>query len=124
MTLQSFHSKKPTVNFIPYRGNFTRGIIANVYTKFDGTVDEAKKLYKNYYAEHPFTHISDTPVDVKQVVNTNKCLISLEVHEGNLLITSVIDNLTKGAAGQAVQNMNLMFGLDEKMGLGLKSVGM
>ena len=123
MTLESFHGKKPTVNFIPYRGNFTRGIIANVYTKFNGTIDEAKALYRNYYAEHPFTHISDSPVDVKQVINTNKCLISLEVHEGNLLITSVIDNLTKGAAGQAVQNMNLMFGLDEKMGLGLKSVG-
>ena len=124
MTLESFHGKKSTVNFIPYRGNFTRGIIANVYTKFEGTIEEAKALYRNYYAEHPFTHISDLPVDVKQVVNTNKCLISLEVHDGNLLITSVIDNLTKGAAGQAVQNMNLMFGLDEKMGLGLKSVGM
>ena len=123
MTLESFHGKKPTVNFIPYRGNFTRGIIANVYTKFEGTIEEAKTLYKNYYAEHPFTHISDSPVDIKQVINTNKCLISLEVHEGNLLITSVIDNLTKGAAGQAVQNMNLMFGLDEKMGLGLKSIG-
>jgi N-acetyl-gamma-glutamyl-phosphate reductase len=124
MTLRSFHGNKPTVNFIPYRGNFTRGIIANVYTKFEGTIEEAKTLYRNYYAQHPFTHLSDSPVDVKQVVNTNKCLISLEVHEGNLLITSVIDNLTKGAAGQAVQNMNLMFGLDEKMGLGLKSVGM
>jgi hypothetical protein len=87
-------------------------------------LEEAKTLYRNYYAEHPFTHISDVPVDVKQVVNTNKCLISLEVQEGNLLITSVIDNLTKGASGQAVQNMNLMFGLDEKTGLGLKSVGM
>jgi N-acetyl-gamma-glutamyl-phosphate reductase len=113
----------PTVNFIPYRGTFTRGIMANVYTKFAGTLEEAKTLYRNYYAEHAFTHISDSPVDVKQVVNTNKCLISLEVQEGNLLITSVIDNLTKGASGQAVQNMNLMFGLDEKMGLGLKSVG-
>lgn len=123
MILSSFHGNKPTVNFIPYRGNFTRGIIANVYTKFEGTIEKAKTLYQNYYAEHPFTHISDSPVDVKQVMNTNKCLISLEVHEGNLLITSVIDNLTKGAAGQAVQNMNLMFGLNEKMGLGLKSVG-
>ncbi len=110
-------------NFIPYRGNFTRGIMANVYTSFDGTLEDAKKLYKKYYETHPFTHISDKPVDVKQVVNTNKCLISLEVHNGNLLISSVIDNLTKGASGQAVQNMNLMFGLDEKTGLGLKSVG-
>ena len=124
MVISSFQGAKPTVNFIPYRGTFTRGIMANVYTKFAGTLEEATTLYRNYYAEHPFTHISDSPVDVKQVVNTNKCLISLEVHEGNLLITSVIDNLTKGASGQAVQNMNLMFGLDETAGLRLKSVGM
>ncbi len=124
MVISSFQGTKPTVNFIPYRGTFTRGIMANVYTKFAGTLEEAKTLYQNYYAEHPFTHISDLPVDVKQVLNTNKCLISLEVHEGNLLITSVIDNLTKGASGQAVQNMNLMFGLDETSGLRLKSVGM
>ena len=124
MVISSFQGAKPTVNFIPYRGTFTRGIMANVYTKFSGTLEEAKTLYQNYYAEHPFTHISNSPVDVKQVVNTNKCLISLEVHENNLLITSVIDNLTKGASGQAVQNMNLMFGLDETVGLRLKSVGM
>ena len=124
MVISSFQGAKPTVNFIPYRGTFTRGIMANVYTKFGGTLEEAKTLYRDYYAEHPFTHLSDSPVDVKQVVNTNKCLISLEVHEGNLLITSVIDNLTKGASGQAVQNMNLMFGLDETVGLRLKSSGM
>ncbi len=124
MVISSFQGAKPKVNFIPYRGTFTRGIMANVYTKFSGTLEEAKTLYRNYYLEHPFTHISDVPVDVKQVVNTNKCLISLEVHDGNLLITSVIDNLTKGASGQAVQNMNLMFGLDEMAGLRLKSVGM
>jgi N-acetyl-gamma-glutamyl-phosphate reductase len=124
MVISSFQGARPSVNFIPYRGTFTRGIMANVYTKFSGTLEEAKALYRNYYAEHPFTHISDFPVDVKQVVNTNKCLISLEVQEGNLLITSVIDNLTKGASGQAVQNMNLMFGLDETTGLRLKSVGM
>jgi N-acetyl-gamma-glutamyl-phosphate reductase len=124
MVISSFQGAKPTVNFIPYRGTFTRGIMANVYTKFSGTLEEAKTLYRNYYAEHPFTYISDAPMDVKQVVNTNKCLISLEVHEGNLLITSVIDNLTKGASGQAVQNMNLMFGLEETAGLRLKSVGM
>ncbi len=124
MVISSFQGAKPTVNFIPYRGTFTRGIMANIYTKFAGTLEEAKMLYRDYYAEHPFTHLSDSPVDVKQVVNTNKCLISLEVHEGNLLITSVIDNLTKGASGQAIQNMNLMFGLDETVGLRLKSVGM
>ena len=123
MVISSFQGAKPTVNFIPYRGTFTRGIMANVYTKFSGTLEEAKTLYQNYYAEHPFTHVSGSSVDVKQVVNTNKCLVFLEVHEGNLLITSVIDNLTKGASGQAVQNMNLMFGLEETTGLRLKSVG-
>jgi N-acetyl-gamma-glutamyl-phosphate reductase len=114
---------KPVVNFIPYRGNFTRGIMANVYTKYDGTIEDATTLYKNFYESHPFTHISNEAIDLKQVVNTNKCLISL-IKEGNkLLITSAIDNLTKGASGQAVQNMNLMFGLDECSGLRLKSVG-
>jgi N-acetyl-gamma-glutamyl-phosphate reductase len=114
---------QPKVNFIPYRGNFTRGIMANIYTKFDGTIQEAYSLYKSYYQNHPFTHISESPIDLKQVVNTNKCLITLEKNEGNLLITSIIDNLTKGASGQAIQNMNLMFGLNETTGLALKSVG-
>lgn len=110
------------INFVPYRGDFTRGIMANVYTPFSGTLDEANQLYRQYYESHPFTHVSDAPVDVKQVVNTNKCLLHLEVHDGQLLITSVIDNLTKGASGQAVQNMNLVFGLPEDTGLRLKSV--
>ena len=114
---------RPKVNFIPYRGNFTRGIMANTYTKFDGNLEQAKNLFKTFYESHPFTHISENPVDLKQVVNTNKCLISLEINEDNLLITSIIDNLTKGASGQAVQNMNLMFGLEERAGLRLKSVG-
>lgn len=111
------------INFIPYRGNFTRGIMANVYTKFEGTLEEANALYKAYYATHPFVTVADAPIDVKQVVNTNKGILHLEVQNGNLLITSVIDNLTKGASGQAVQNMNLIFGLDEQTGLRLKSVG-
>jgi N-acetyl-gamma-glutamyl-phosphate reductase len=110
------------INFLPYRGDFTRGIMANVYTPFFGTLDEAKQLYRSYYETHPFTHVSDAPVDVKQVVNTNKCLLHLEVHDGQLLITSVIDNLTKGASGHAVQNMNLVFGLPEDAGLRLKAV--
>ncbi|GAB4026811.1 N-acetyl-gamma-glutamyl-phosphate reductase [Spirosoma koreense] len=110
------------INFVPYRGDFTRGIMANVYTPYSGTVEEAKQLYRSYYESHPFTHLSDAPVDVKQVVNTNKCLLHLEVHDGQLLITSVIDNLTKGASGQAVQNMNLVFGLPEDAGLRLKAV--
>lgn len=110
------------VNFVPYRGDFTRGIMANVYTTFTGTLEEAKALYQTYYEKHPFTHLSDAPVDVKQVVNTNKCLLHLEKHDDQLLITSVIDNLTKGASGQAVQNLNLLFGLPEDTGLRLKAV--
>lgn len=113
---------KSAINFVPYRGDFTRGIMANVYTSFSGTLEEAKQLYRSYYETHPFTHLSDAPVDVKQVVNTNKCLLHLEVHDGQLLITSVIDNLTKGASGHAVQNMNLVFGLPEDTGLRLKAV--
>ena len=110
------------INFVPYRGDYTRGIMANVYMPFSDTLEEAKQLYKNYYGSHPFTHVSDAPIDVKQVINTNKCLLHLEVHDGQLLITSIIDNLTKGASGQAVQNLNLVFGLPEDTGLRLKSV--
>jgi N-acetyl-gamma-glutamyl-phosphate reductase len=109
------------VHFVPYRGDFTRGIMANVYTPFAGTLEDAKELYKNYYSGHPFTHVSDVAIDLKQVVNTNKCLIHLEVHDGQLLISSIIDNLTKGASGQAVQNLNLAFGLPEDAGLRLKA---
>ncbi len=112
-----------SLNFIPYRGNFSRGIMANVYTQFAGNLTEAKALYQNYYASHPFVHISDTSIDLKQVVGSNKCILHLEVHQGKLLITSIIDNLVKGASGQAVQNMNLMFGLHEQTGLKLRSIG-
>lgn len=118
-SLQSGFNKE--VNFIPYRGDFARGIMANVYTKFSGTIEEALALYQSYYASHPFTHVSTQDIDLKQVVNTNKCLIQLQKHEGNLLITSEIDNLIKGASGQAVQNMNLLFGLPETAGLRLKA---
>jgi N-acetyl-gamma-glutamyl-phosphate reductase len=111
------------INFIPYRGNFTRGIMANIYTRFNGSLEEAQELYQNYYANHPFCHVSLVPIDLKQVVNTNKCLVQLTKEGDKLLITSIIDNLTKGASGQAVQNMNLAFGLSENSGLKLKSVG-
>ena len=110
------------VNFIPYRGNFSRGILASVYTKFDGTLEEARQLYKDFYAEHPFVHFVDAALDLKQVLNTNKCVLQVELHDGNIYIQSAIDNLLKGASGQAVQNMNLMFGLEEKAGLRLKTV--
>lgn len=109
------------IHFIPYRGDFTRGIMANLYTPFNLSLEEAKELYKSYYEGHPFTHVSDQPIDLKQVVNTNKCLIHLELQNGQLLVTSIIDNLTKGASGQAVQNMNLLFGIAEDTGLRLKA---
>lgn len=111
---------KQSVNFIPYRGDFTRGIIANIYTDFEGTIEEAYQIFEHYYKTAAFTHVSRKPIALKQVVNTNKCLISLEKHDGKLLITSVIDNLLKGASGQAVQNMNIMFGCDQTAGLRLK----
>ncbi len=123
MVLGEKNGSKPIVNFIPQRGNFTRGIMANAYTHFEGSLAEAQNLYSSYYEGHPFTHLSPGPVDLKQVVNTNKCLIALEKHGDKLLITSMIDNLCKGASGQAVQNMNLMFGLEETTGLRLKGVG-
>ncbi|MDO5972331.1 N-acetyl-gamma-glutamyl-phosphate reductase [Flavivirga aquimarina] len=106
--------------FMPNRGNFSRGIFATVYTDFEGTVEEAKTLYKEYYKDAAFTFVSDDNLHLKQVVNTNKCLIHLHKHNNKLLITSIIDNLLKGASGQAIQNMNLMFGLEETTGLGLK----
>ena len=109
------------INFIPYRGDFTRGIMANVYTSYEGSLEDAVELYRSYYESHPFTHVSIPAIDLKQVVNTNKCLVHLEKHEGQLLITSIIDNLAKGASGQAVQNMNLLFGLPEDAGLRLKA---
>jgi N-acetyl-gamma-glutamyl-phosphate reductase len=109
-------------NFVPIRGNHTRGIFVSCYTKFDGTIEEAKKLYSDYYKNHPFVFLTNKNPGVKQVVNTNKGVIYLEKHGNKLVIISLTDNLIKGASGQAVQNMNLMFGLEEKAGLGLKPV--
>lgn len=106
--------------FLPNRGNFSRGIFATAYTKFDGVFDEIKNLYKDYYADAPFTFVSDAEIHMKQVVNTNKCLIHLHQQGSQLLITSCIDNLLKGASGQAVENMNLIFGLPQVEGLNLK----
>ncbi len=109
------------LNFIPYRGAFTRGILATLYTECDMSLENIQKLYEAYYDIHPFVNISKVAIDLKQVVNTNKCLLHLQKHQGKLLITSCIDNLLKGASGQAVQNMNLAFGLDETTGLKLKA---
>ncbi|MCF6213016.1 MAG: N-acetyl-gamma-glutamyl-phosphate reductase [Flavobacteriaceae bacterium] len=107
--------------FIPNRGNFSRGIFASVYLDFDKSIEEAFQLFEDFYKEAPFTHISKIPVHLKQVVNTNNCFIHLEKHKGTLLITSVIDNLLKGASGQAIQNMNLIFGFKQTEGLHLKA---
>ncbi len=109
------------VIFIPNRGNFSRGIFVTTYTKFKGTIKEAKKMYKEFYKDAAFTFVSDNELHLKQVVNTNKCLIHLQKHNEKLLITSIIDNLLKGASGQAIQNLNLMFGFDETEGLNLKA---
>lgn len=111
------------INFIPYRGNFTRGIIATTYTIFEGSLEYIKDLYKTFYKDQPFVLISDINIDLKQVINTNKCIIYLEKQGNKLLIISIIDNLIKGASGQAIQNMNLMMGWEETTGLQLKSIG-
>jgi N-acetyl-gamma-glutamyl-phosphate reductase len=111
------------LSFIPQRGNFTRGILAAMYLESDLSLEEAQQIYVNYYASHPFTHLSRKNIDLKQVVNTNKALVYLEKHGSKLFIISIIDNLLKGASGHAVQNMNLMFGFEETEGLRLKGVG-
>jgi N-acetyl-gamma-glutamyl-phosphate reductase len=109
------------INFVPNRGNFSRGIFATTYTKYDGSLDDALKIYKEYYKDAAFTFVSDEEIHLKQVVNTNKCLIHLAKHGTKLLITSTIDNLLKGASGQAVQNLNLMYDFEETLGLNLKA---
>ncbi len=122
---ESLNQLQPDVDsevlFIPNRGNFSRGIFATSYTNFDGTLEEANRFYKEYYKDASFTIVSDDNIHLKQVVNTNKCLLHLYKHNNLLLITCVIDNLLKGASGQAIQNMNLMFGLEETLGLNLKA---
>ena len=115
-------AESPVVNFVPLRGDFTRGIFASVYTKaVEGmTEEDYRKVFEDYYAESPFVFHSNEGISMKEVVNTNKGLVHVEVHNGYVHIASAIDNLVKGAAGQAVQNMNLMFGLPEDTGLRLK----
>ncbi len=117
--LQSDFSEE--IMFLPNRGNFSRGIFVSMYLTFDNTIESAFELYEKLYTEAPFTHISKTPIHLKQVVNTNNCFIHLKKHKNTLLITSVIDNLLKGASGQAIENMNLMFGFKQTEGLQLKS---
>ena len=117
------------VDFIPYRGDFARGIFCTEVVKFDGeegtptnpTAEQLANMYRTFYADAAFTHYIDKALDLKQVVNTNKALVHIDKFGNKVVITCIIDNLLKGAVGQAVQNMNLMFGIDEKTGLGLKA---
>ena len=120
-SLMAFENEVGSLNFLPNRGNFPRGILATAYTEFQGSIAEAKAIYQKYYENALFTHISQEPLYLKQVVNTNNCHIHLHKHDNLLLITSAIDNLLKGASGQAVQNMNLMFGFKESEALQLKA---
>jgi N-acetyl-gamma-glutamyl-phosphate reductase len=123
--LQRSFSSSPSgaggLHFVPWRGDFPRGIYISSTIDCGLSLDEVNKLYKDFYHDQPFTHVSDKMIDLKQVVNTNKCLIHIEKAEDKMVVHSTIDNLLKGASGQAVQNMNLMFGLDETAGLKLKA---
>ena len=121
--LQDAFSSKAMINFIPWRGDFTRGIFISSQLDCDLSEIELKTLYEDFYKDHPFTFLSPEPISLKQAVNTNKCIIQLEKIGSKLVVHSAIDNLLKGASGQAVQNMNLMFGINEDAGLKLKATG-
>ncbi len=112
---------KNKIHFVPWRGDFTRGIFVSSQIKINQELPELVKIYKDFYNEHPFTVVSENPIFLKQVVNTNKCIIQLEKLDDLLVVHSITDNLLKGASGQAVQNMNIMFGLEETMGLKFKA---
>lgn len=120
---EGYESDGITIDFIPYRGDFARGIFCTEVITCDVAPDQEAivRLYKEFFKDAAFTHYSDKPLDLKQVVNTNKALVHVEVFGRKIVVTSIIDNLLKGAVGQAVQNMNIMFGLDEKAGLNLKA---
>ena len=120
-SLKSLQESTGELMFLPIRGNFTRGILATAYTPYEGTVENAIEMYEHFYRDAEFTQIAREPINLKQVVNTNQCHIHLHKHNDVLLVTSAIDNLLKGASGQAVQNMNLMFGIPESEGLQLKA---
>ncbi len=122
--VQTLKSLQPgfreSVNFVPWRGDFTRGVFVSSTLSSNLSLEEINRLYKRYYKDHPFTHVADGMIDLKQVINTNKCLIYPEKVGDKLVVHSALDNLLKGASGQAVQNMNLMFGMEETLGLKLK----
>jgi N-acetyl-gamma-glutamyl-phosphate reductase len=123
---QTIRSLQPdysdAINFVPWRGDFARGIYVSSCVTVDQPLEEIKKMYNDFYESHPFTVVADATIDMKQVVNTNKGLVGLEKEGDKLVVHSAIDNLLKGASGQAIQNMNLMYGLDEAAGLRLKSI--
>ena len=121
-SLQQLGSATPEINFVPWRGDFTRGIFVSSTLTCDWKLDQLVELYTDFYKGQPFTFLSQKEIFLKQVVNTNKCVIQLEKVGTKLVVHSAIDNLLKGASGQAVQNMNLLFGLDERAGLGLKAI--
>ena len=114
-------ASKENLHFLPHRGDFTRGIFATAYTKIDCAFDEVLSAYEAFYEQAPFTHVCPDELQLKQVVNSNNCHIHLMQHQDKILITSVLDNLLKGASGQAVENMNLIFGLNQQTGLQLKT---
>lgn len=119
-SIVSLQSNQPNIFLLPQRGAFAKGIFVTSYMKFENSLEETWNLYQDYYVKEPFTHVSTKEVHLKQVINTNHCFIHLHRHNDVLLITSIIDNLIKGASGQAVQNMNLLFGFTESDGLNLK----
>ncbi|EAR00489.1 N-acetyl-gamma-glutamyl-phosphate reductase [Maribacter sp. HTCC2170] len=120
-SLTSLQENPGKIMFLPIRGNFSRGILATAYTTFKGSLEDAFSLFQDFYKEAKFTHVTKEPIHLKQVVNTNQCHIHLHEHENTLLVTSAVDNLLKGASGQAIQNMNLMLGFEETAGLNLKA---
>ena len=120
-TLHTLSGSEQKINFVPMRGDFARGIFASIYTECGASAEEVTDIYREYYKDSPFVFVSEAPVSLKEVVNTNKCLLHIESHNGYIHITSVIDNLLKGASGQAVENMNLMFNLERTTALRLKA---
>jgi N-acetyl-gamma-glutamyl-phosphate reductase len=121
--LNSFNDKGVSLNFVPWRGDFTRGIFTSSIVKSDLELSDIEQLYKEFYKEAPFVKVSERAIDLKQVVNTNRCMIHIEKNDHVVVIHSAIDNLLKGASGQAVQNMNVAMGWDERTGLNLKPIG-
>ena len=108
------------IYFVPYRGNFTRGIFTSIYMKFDHEIEDIKIIYEDFYKNHPFTFLSKNDINLKEVINTNNCHVKIQFHESIIHITTVLDNLLKGASGQAVQNLNIIYGYEESLGLNFK----